>query len=66
MLYLIYCGSVDVYERLVKPGKKAGFFQLLTTQTVSAVWHVSMNCLRIILNVCISFADFVPHLYFHC
>ncbi|PQP96595.1 lysophospholipid acyltransferase 1 [Prunus yedoensis var. nudiflora] len=28
-----------VYERLVKPGKKAGFFQLLTTQTVSAVWH---------------------------
>ncbi|XP_062029680.1 lysophospholipid acyltransferase 1-like [Rosa rugosa] len=28
-----------VYERLVKPGKKAGFFQLLATQTVSAVWH---------------------------
>jgi lysophospholipid acyltransferase len=30
-----------VYERIVKPGKKAGFFQLLATQTVSAVWHVS-------------------------
>ncbi|XP_074282084.1 lysophospholipid acyltransferase 1-like isoform X2 [Silene latifolia] len=28
-----------VYERLVQKGKKAGFFQLLTTQTVSAVWH---------------------------
>ncbi|XP_010553491.1 PREDICTED: lysophospholipid acyltransferase 1-like [Tarenaya hassleriana] len=28
-----------VYERLVKSGKKAGFFQLLATQTVSAVWH---------------------------
>ncbi|XP_009113025.1 lysophospholipid acyltransferase 2 [Brassica rapa] len=28
-----------VYERIVKPGKKAGFFQLLATQTVSAVWH---------------------------
>nr|XP_027076122.1 lysophospholipid acyltransferase 1-like [Coffea arabica] len=29
----------DVYERLVQDGKKAGFFQLLATQTVSAVWH---------------------------
>ncbi|CDY57972.1 BnaC03g74130D [Brassica napus] len=28
-----------VYERIVKHGKKAGFFQLLATQTVSAVWH---------------------------
>ncbi|CAH8252076.1 unnamed protein product [Arabidopsis lyrata] len=28
-----------VYERLVQNGKKAGFFQLLATQTVSAVWH---------------------------
>ncbi|XP_051130125.1 lysophospholipid acyltransferase 1 [Andrographis paniculata] len=28
-----------VYERLVQPGKKPGFFQLLATQTVSAVWH---------------------------
>ncbi|CAN8293957.1 unnamed protein product [Cochlearia groenlandica] len=28
-----------VYDRLVKTGKKAGFFQLLATQTVSAVWH---------------------------
>ncbi|KAJ8538656.1 hypothetical protein K7X08_029952 [Anisodus acutangulus] len=28
-----------VYERLVQKGKKAGFFQLLATQTVSAVWH---------------------------
>ncbi|MBA0598706.1 hypothetical protein Gorai_008453, partial [Gossypium raimondii] len=28
-----------VYERLVKKGKKPGFFQLLATQTVSAVWH---------------------------
>lgn len=33
--------NADVYERIVKPGKKAGFFQLLATQTVSAVWHVS-------------------------
>ncbi|PWA37977.1 lysophosphatidylcholine acyltransferase 1 [Artemisia annua] len=28
-----------VYDRLVQKGKKAGFFQLLVTQTVSAVWH---------------------------
>ncbi|KAL3329524.1 hypothetical protein AABB24_033726 [Solanum stoloniferum] len=28
-----------VYERLVQKGKKAGFFQLLATQTISAVWH---------------------------
>jgi lysophospholipid acyltransferase len=28
-----------VYERLVKKGKKAGFLQLLATQTVSAIWH---------------------------
>jgi len=32
---------VDVYERLIQNGKKPGFFQLLATQTVSAVWHVS-------------------------
>lgn len=32
---------VDVYDRLVKKGKKPGFFQLLATQTVSAIWHVS-------------------------
>ncbi|EPS74023.1 hypothetical protein M569_00723, partial [Genlisea aurea] len=28
-----------VYERLVKKGQKPGFFQLLATQIVSAVWH---------------------------
>ncbi|KAJ4835660.1 Lysophospholipid acyltransferase 1 [Turnera subulata] len=28
-----------VYERLVQKGKKPGFFQLLATQTTSAVWH---------------------------
>nr|GMD96024.1 lysophospholipid acyltransferase 1-like [Ipomoea batatas] len=28
-----------VYERLIIKGKKPGFFQLLATQTVSAVWH---------------------------
>lgn len=28
-----------VYERIVQKGKKPGFFQLLGTQTVSAVWH---------------------------
>ncbi|KAG8382294.1 hypothetical protein BUALT_Bualt05G0061800 [Buddleja alternifolia] len=28
-----------VYERLIQNGKKPGFFQLLATQTVSAVWH---------------------------
>ncbi|XWS20686.1 hypothetical protein CRYUN_Cryun31cG0124200 [Craigia yunnanensis] len=28
-----------VYERLIMKGKKPGFFQLLATQTVSAVWH---------------------------
>ncbi|XVE91020.1 hypothetical protein DITRI_Ditri20bG0122500 [Diplodiscus trichospermus] len=28
-----------VYERLIKKGKKPGFFQLLATQTISAVWH---------------------------
>ncbi|RWW05435.1 hypothetical protein BHE74_00006986 [Ensete ventricosum] len=30
-----------VYERLIEKGKKPGFFQLLATQTISAVWHVS-------------------------
>ncbi|XP_047968435.1 lysophospholipid acyltransferase 1-like [Salvia hispanica] len=28
-----------VYERLIQNGRKPGFFQLLATQTVSAVWH---------------------------
>ncbi|XP_073052023.1 LOW QUALITY PROTEIN: lysophospholipid acyltransferase 1-like [Primulina eburnea] len=28
-----------VYDRLAQKGKKSGFFQLLATQTVSAVWH---------------------------
>ncbi|KAH9777694.1 Lysophospholipid acyltransferase 1 [Citrus sinensis] len=28
-----------VYDRLIQNGKKPGFFQLLATQTVSAVWH---------------------------
>ncbi|KAJ9555118.1 hypothetical protein OSB04_009732 [Centaurea solstitialis] len=28
-----------VYDRLVQKGKKPGFFQLLATQAVSAVWH---------------------------
>ncbi|XP_052171097.1 lysophospholipid acyltransferase 1-like [Diospyros lotus] len=28
-----------VYERLIQKGKKPGFFQLLATQTVSAIWH---------------------------
>lgn len=28
-----------VYDRLVQKGKKPGFFQLLATQSVSAVWH---------------------------
>lgn len=32
---------LDVYDRLVKKGKKPGFFQLLVTQTISAIWHVS-------------------------
>ncbi|GFP84818.1 putative deoxyribonuclease tatdn1 [Phtheirospermum japonicum] len=31
--------NLDVYERLIQKGKKPGFFQLLATQTVSAVWH---------------------------
>ena len=38
----------DVYERLVQKGKKAGFFQLLATQTVSAIWHVSFHLLTYI------------------
>ncbi|KAK2976163.1 hypothetical protein RJ640_001091 [Escallonia rubra] len=33
--------STDVYERLIQSGKKPGFFQLLATKTVSAVWHVA-------------------------
>ncbi|XP_057977084.1 lysophospholipid acyltransferase 1 [Malania oleifera] len=28
-----------VYEQLIQKGKRPGFFQLLATQTVSAVWH---------------------------
>lgn len=39
LIHVVY--NADVYERLVQNGKKAGFFQLLATQTVSAVWHVS-------------------------
>ncbi|KAG5097535.1 hypothetical protein JHK82_047389 [Glycine max] len=35
--YCLCCGNV--YERLIQTGKKPGFFQLLATQTVSAVWH---------------------------
>jgi hypothetical protein len=38
------CAVVDVYDRLVQKGKKPGFFQLLATQTTSAVWHVSIIC----------------------
>ena len=38
------CAVVDVYDRLVQKGKKPGFFQLLATQTTSAVWHVSTIC----------------------
>lgn len=33
---------LDVYERLIQKGKKPGFLQLLATQTVSAIWHVSI------------------------
>lgn len=32
--------NTDVYERLVPKGSKAGFAQLLSTQVISAVWHV--------------------------
>ena len=42
MILLLFHSGVDVYERLVQKGKKPGFFQLLATQTVSAVWHVSI------------------------
>ena len=35
----------DVYERLVVKGKRPGFRQLLATQVVSAVWHVSTSIL---------------------
>ncbi|KAF7828315.1 lysophospholipid acyltransferase 1 [Senna tora] len=28
-----------VYERLIQAGRKPGFFQLLATQTISAIWH---------------------------
>nr|XP_043608447.1 lysophospholipid acyltransferase 1-like [Erigeron canadensis] len=28
-----------VYDRLVQKGKRPGFFQLLATQTISAIWH---------------------------
>lgn len=46
MINLLYiCCGVDVYDRLVQKGKRPGFFQLLATQTVSAVWHVSINTL---------------------
>ncbi|KAJ7010739.1 lysophospholipid acyltransferase 1-like [Populus alba x Populus x berolinensis] len=34
-----------VYDRLVQKGKKPGFFQLLATQTTSAVWHLSCTAL---------------------
>lgn len=41
--YLILLFFPDVYDRLVQNGKKPGFLQLLATQTVSAVWHVSIK-----------------------
>ena len=31
---------LDVCERLIEEGKKPGFFQLLDTQIISAIWHV--------------------------
>ncbi|RYR77208.1 hypothetical protein Ahy_A01g001663 [Arachis hypogaea] len=40
LCYRLYF-ALDVYERLVQSGKKPGFFQLLATQTISAIWH---NC----------------------
>ena len=43
---------IDVYERLVPKGGKAGFAQLLVTQVVSAVWHVSF--LHPLLCCCLS------------
>lgn len=53
----MFCASVDVYERLIQNGKKPGFFQLLATQTVSAVWHVSKFhpcAILILLNILLS------------
>lgn len=40
MFAIVYV-LVDVYDRLIQSGKKPGFLQLLATQTVSAIWHVS-------------------------
>lgn len=40
--FFLFFAFADVYERLIQKGKKPGFFQLLATQTVSAVWHVSV------------------------
>ena len=41
--YFVYLDpSTDVYDRLSKKGRKPGLSELLLTQIVSAVWHVSL------------------------
>lgn len=56
---------VDVYERLIQTGKKPGFIQLLATQTVSAVWHVSKFYLHFKLIV-FSIATVSWYLHHYC
>lgn len=46
----------DVYERLVVPGQKPGFWQLLATQVTSAVWHVR-TCRVIAVFIRLDFMD---------
>ena len=54
------CMLSDVYDRLVQKGKKPGFVQLLATQTVSAVWHVSFKYIN--LQLFIYKSKFVFHI----
>lgn len=49
-----------VYERLVVKGKRPGFRQLLATQVVSAVWHVSQILLLSSFRFCF-FAEMNEH-----
>lgn len=64
MKSVFFC-SPDVYDRLVQNGKKPGFFQLLATQTVSAVWHVSVKHRVVLLTTCTFHPVIEKHFHFY-
>lgn len=63
MFAIVYV-LVDVYDRLIQSGKKPGFLQLLATQTVSAIWHVSKIYLHFKLIAILFFFLFLLYLVY--